>query len=171
VQNRTSGFWRAWNWKSALLSAVFRAPVFILTGYRFGWRSILGAVAAESIFRIVVSGFYGAIAQKLTNVKPRWKAVLILVVVLPAVEQSADFLLHRARGTPNLGWAMLTSCIVMALSAMFNWYAMTRGALRTDSGKSFLADLRSLPRILVQFVGLVPLAIWRGWHEGYTRAK
>jgi len=157
--------WHAWNWKSALLSALFRAPVFILTGFEAGWRSVLGAVLAESLYRSVVSGFYGAIAQRLTRVRPRWKAMLVLVFALPFVEQVLDYLLHRARGTYNLNSAILVSCIVMAVSATFNWYAMNRGVLLTDSGDSFWSDLKRLPGVLFAFLLAGPVAIWNHFHS------
>jgi hypothetical protein len=117
---------------------------------------------AESAFRIIASGFYGAIAQRLTRVRQRWKALVILVIVLPVTEQTIDYLIHRLRGTPNLGWAMLTSCVLMAVSACFNWYAMTHGVLQTGTGaKPLKSDLKQLPLITFRFVLTAPLLVRR----------
>ena len=144
--------------------------IFVVTGFRYGWRSVAGAVVAEALFRILVSGFYGAIAQRLTRLRSRWKVVLMLVFVLPVAEQLIDYAIHRRRGTPNLGWAMVISCGVMAISALFNWYVMTHGVLLTGAGtSSLLSDLRRMPRLVVGFLISAPLFFWRALRAGDDR--
>jgi hypothetical protein len=156
-----------WNWKAAFLSAVLRSLIFVVTGFRYGWRSVAGAVIAESLFRILTSGFYGAAAERLTRVRSRWKVLLVLVVVFPAAEQTLDYFIHRARGTPNLGWAMLVSCTVMVVSAAFNWYVMTHGALLTSGNAAPLTtDLRRLPLLVLRFAAEGPLMMWRALFSG-----
>ena len=160
-------FLSSWNWKSAALSAILRGSIFVVTGFRFGFRSVAGAVLAEGLFRVVTSGFYGAIAQKMTKVQERWKVVVVLVIAVPAIEQIVDYAIHRWRGTPNLLQAMIISCVVMCISALFNWYVMTRGVLRTDPGSASLAsDLIRLPRLAIAFVWKGAQSVWRALRLG-----
>jgi hypothetical protein len=100
-------------------------------------------------------------------VRSRWKVPLVLVVVFPAAEQTLDYFIHRARGTPNLGWAMLVSCTVMVVSAAFNWYVMTHGALLTNKNAAPLTtDLRRLPLLVLRFAAEGPLMMWRALFSG-----
>jgi hypothetical protein len=151
-----------WNWKAAVMSVLYRAPVFFLTSLKAGWRLAVGAMFAESIFRAITSGFYGAIVQALRNMEPPWLAAFVISLVLPAGIQALEYLVHWLRGTPNLGAGILVSILVSGIAALFNWYAMRRGTLLTGTeGRPFLADLKSLPAVIFGFIIAAPIAIWR----------
>jgi hypothetical protein len=151
-----------WNWKSALLSVVLRGPIFVIVTLRRGWTDSLLAFCTESVFCVVTAGFYGAIAQTLRDAEPEWLAVLFLTVIMPALFQVLEYVLHRFRGTPHLRVAEMISLVVSALSALFNWYAMRRGTLLVGGeGGRFGDDLRRLPRLLLNFVAALPRGIGR----------
>jgi hypothetical protein len=53
--------------------------------------------------------------------------------------------------------AEIVSVIISGLSALFNWYAMRRGTLLVGGeGDSFGKDLRRLPRLLLNFLIVLP---------------
>lgn len=157
-----SRLFKLWNWKAAILSALYRAPIFLLSGLRGGWRGALSAMLVESAFRAVTSGFYGAATQALRRFQPEWLALVLILVVLPGVVQVLEALLHWLRGTPNLTAGLGISLLVTAISCLFNFYAMRRGALLTGGeGQSFGRDLARIPRLIGGFIAAGPVALWR----------
>jgi hypothetical protein len=145
-----------WNWKNAWLSVLLRAPIFAAATIRHGFAATISAVLTECVFCAVSAGFYGALVQNLRDAEPEWLTVLFLAVVVPAVFQVLEFLLHWFRGTPHLQVAAIASLFVSGISSLFNWYAMRRGALLVGGeGRSFGSDLRRLPRLFVGFFAAV----------------
>jgi len=159
-----------WNWKSAWLSVILRAPIFLAATIRRGFAATFSAVLTECVFCMVTAGFYGAFVQSLRDAEPEWLTILFLTVVMPGVFQVLEFLMHRARGTPHLRIAEMASILVSGISALFNWYAMRRGALLVGGeGGSFASDLRRLPGLLVKFVATVPGWLKRGKTESIEK--
>lgn len=118
---------------------------------------MLSAVLTESLFCIITAGFYGAIIQSLRDAQPQWLTILFLTAVLPAIFQVFEFSLHWIRGTPHLRLAEIVSLVVSAISSLFNWYAMRRGALLVGGeGGTFGSDLRRLPGLLLAFFTTLP---------------
>jgi hypothetical protein len=159
-------FWRPerilflWNWKAAWLSVVLRAPIFLGVTIRRGFRVSASAVLTECLFCAITAGFYGAIVQNLRDAEPQWLTLLFLTVAIPSIFQVFEFLLHQFHGTPHLKIAEFISIAVSAISALFNWYAMRRGAfLVGGEGGSFGSDLRRLPGLIFSFVTSGP----RSW--------
>jgi hypothetical protein len=145
-----------WNWKSAWLSILLRAPIFLAATAHRGLRTTLAAVLTECFFCALTAGFYGALIQNLRNAKPPWLTALFLALAVPATFQVLEAYLHWARGTPHLRIAEGASITVAVVSSLFNWYAMQQGALLVgNEGRSFRSDLRRLPRLLVSFLGRV----------------
>lgn len=157
-----------WNWKAAVLSIVLRAPIFLGVTIRRGFRVSASAVLTECLFCAITAGFYGAIVQNLRDAQPQWLTLLFLAVAIPGIFQVFEFLLHRLHGTPHLKLAEFISIGVSAISALFNWYAMRRGALLVGGeGGSFGSDIRRLPRLMFSFVISAPRAwVSRGKSEG-----
>jgi len=148
---------RLWNWKSALLSLILRGPIFLVASIRQGWEASLAAVFTESLFCVITAGSYGAIVQTLRNAVPQWLTVCFVSLVVPTIFQVAEYTLHRFRGTPHLRLAEIVSVIISGLSALFNWYAMRRGTLLVGGeGDSFGKDLKRLPRLLLNFLIVLP---------------
>ena len=144
------------------MSALYRAPIFFLTSLRGGWRLALSAMFAETVFRVVTSGFYGAATQALRKLEPAWLAVLIILLLAPAAVQLLEYAVHHLHGTPNVKTGVLVSSAMTGIASLFNWYAMRHGTMLTGKeGQSFLADLRSLPWILWRFLSAGPNALLR----------
>jgi hypothetical protein len=153
---------RRWNWKAAALSMLFRAPVYVIASLRSGWRETLAALFAESAVCAGTAGFYGAFVQAIRNAQPAWATALVLTLLLPAVMQAVEYLVHRLRGTHHLHAALIGSVAVSALSSSFNWFAMQRGTLLVGGeGTSFQRDLRRLPLLALGFVMSGPRCLWR----------
>ena len=146
-----------WNWKAAWLSLLLRGPIFLVATIRRGFLASLSALLTEFFICAVTAGFYGALVQNLRDATPVWMTAVFLVVVVPAFFQMFEFALHTFRGTPHVRAAEIVSLGVSAVSSLFNWYAMRRGVLLVGAeGGSFGSDLRSLPRLLFDFLATVP---------------
>jgi hypothetical protein len=154
--------YKLWNWKAAILSALYRAPIFFFTSLRGGLKGAVGAMLIESLFRTMTSGFYGAATQALRRFRPEWLALTLILVVLPGVVQLLEAAMHWMRGTQNLKVGLWVSFIVTAIASLFNFYAMRRGALLTgEEGQSFGRDLMRIPILIAGFIAAGPLALWR----------
>jgi hypothetical protein len=116
----------------------------------------------ETAFRAFTSGFWGAFTQALRLMQPAWLAVVLVVLVAPAVVQSLEFVVHRINGTSNLKQGFWISCIITGIASLFNWYAMRKGTLVTgQQGNSFVRDLKNLPMVILEFIAAGPLVLWR----------
>lgn len=143
-----------WNYKSAVLSSCFRSGLFFTTNLSAGVDAATAAMVTEFLFRFVTSGFYGGATQAFRRVEPPRFGTLGAIVVLPTVAHSLEFLVHSARGTPELAASMAASVAFTALSTAFNLFAMRRGVLIVGAGAASLRrDLASLPRLMVSFIG------------------
>jgi hypothetical protein len=153
---------KKWNWKSAILSSLLRAFIFFAANLSAGLPAALAALYTELAFRGVTSGFYGAITEAFCDVEPAWAAGITVMILLPILNHSVELLVHWLRGTHNLATSILASVCFTAFSTLFNLYAMRRGALIVGKGSRSLArDLLRLPRLILDFVLLVPRAITR----------
>jgi len=146
-----------WNWKAAVLSVSLRAPIFAVPALRGGATVLWAAVVTETAVAVFNAGFYASIVQLLRNRKPLWLTGLLIVVALPALGQAIEFTAHAMNGTPHRRIAFLISCLLSALSALFNWYVMTHGALLVAEERTpFGQDLRRLPLLIARFVLIGP---------------
>jgi hypothetical protein len=156
-----------WNWKSAVLSSVFRAAIFFCANLVAGWHAALGALLAELCLRAVTSGFYGAITEAFSEARPAWAATATAMVVLPAMNHSLEFLVHWLRGTPKLAVSITASVIFTALSTAFNLYAMRHGVLTVgNKSKTLREDLARVLPLLGQFLLAGPRALLRALGAG-----
>ncbi|MEP7074944.1 MAG: hypothetical protein ABI878_03970 [Acidobacteriota bacterium] len=155
-----------WNWKAAVLSALLRAPIFFFT-YIFkkeGLKVAIGAAIAQSIFRFIFGGVNGSIIQAFSKVEPAWHAVLTVPIILAIfshlVEFSVQTLYDNQTGVNGKGKAITVSVVVSAISAIFNLFAMRRGALlvKDESQQSIWRDLKRMPWLAFEFISF-PL-IW-----------
>ena len=145
-----------------MFSSSTRAILFFCANLTAGWRAATGAMLAEFIFRATTAGFYGALTQNFRRVAPPWQAGLTVMILLPLSSHSLEFTLHWLRHTPKLAASIITSVIFTAISTLFNWYAMRKGALVVGSGSQSMGrDLLAMPRIIGQFCVVVPLYCWR----------
>jgi hypothetical protein len=152
----------SWNWKSALLSVTLRAPVFLVATLRRGFAAMSVAVVVEALYSAAISGCYGAFVQKLRHARPAWAAGLLIVIAMPAVLFWFDYLLHLATAMPNLKGSMAAAGIFSLLSSLFNWFLMSRSSLLVgQEGHSLANDLKRMPRLIVDFLALVPRHCYR----------
>ena len=139
---------RAWNWKTAALSAMIRAAIFFRVNLRAGGAAALKAMLVEAAYAIVAAGLAGAVSQRLRHAEPRRRAALVICLAIPAVLLALQALVHRVMGTPRLGRSLAASFCLAALGTGFNWFAMSRGALVTGAGRPLWRDLLLLPKLL-----------------------
>lgn len=150
---------RRWNWKSAVLSALTRGTLFFFANLGAGVSAALGAMSIESAFYITVAGFYGAATERFRRTRPAWLATLTIMVLMPTINHTLEFLLHWASGTKKLATSIIASICFSMLSAVFNLFAMRRGAFIVGAERqSLLDDFRQLPRIILDFLTFVPRA-------------
>ncbi len=144
---------RIWSWKTAAMSAVFRAGIFLFTNRHTGLLSDLGAGAVEAVFSIFASGLLGAVTQRLRNVRPLWATALTVWLGMPALMLVAQLEVHRLGGTAHVRAGLISSFVFAAIASGFTWFAMRRGVLLVGPGDDSVAhDLRAMPRIVGEFV-------------------
>ncbi len=158
-----------WNWKAAVLSSLLRAPIFFFS-YVFkkdGLKLAVGAAIAQSIFRFVFGGVNGAIIQSFSKVEPPWHAVLTVPLVLATVSHLMEFgvqtVYDNQTGVSGKGKAIAISVFVSAISAVFNLFAMRRGALlvKDESQQSIWRDLSRMPWLAFEFISFPLIWTWR----------
>ncbi len=150
---------RRWNWKSAVLSALTRGALFFFANLGAGVSAAAGAMGIEAAFYIAVAGFYGAAIERFRRTRPAWLATLTIMVLMPTINHTMEFLLHWASGTKKLAASIVASICFSMLSAVFNLFAMRRGAFIVGAERqSLLEDFRQLPRIVFEFLAFLPRA-------------
>ncbi len=146
-------FVRDWNWKSALLSSLFRCSIFFLVNLGAGWRKAVAAMLTELVFRALTSGWFGSITQAFRRVRPMWKAVVVVAPLLLVFQHSLELLVHWLRGTPRLTASIAASIAFTLLSTTVQLALMRKGALVVGAeGKPLLEDLANLPRLTWGFL-------------------
>ncbi len=151
-----------WNWKAALFGALIRGTIYFTTSLKAGWRAGLAAMFVEASWRLPVTGFCGAFTQAFRNARPKWAATVTVAVALPAAMHCIEFLVHWSHRPPKLWLSFSVSVSVTILGALFNLYAMRRGAYVVGAeGRSFATDLRRTPAMLAGFVASGPMALYR----------
>ena len=137
-----------WNWKTALLSALFRGALFALAP-GMGGPGLLRSVLIEMAFRGVVGGFWGSLLQAFRAARPAWLAGLFVGALLPASAHALEFAFLEMGKTARIGLAMAISISFSVASLLFNWLLMRKGLMVTGKGAATLAsDLRRIPSVL-----------------------
>jgi len=155
-----------WNWKSAIISSVLRAPIFFgaYLAQKQGLKMAFGAMAVQFIFRAVTGGTNGSIIQAFSKIQPVWHAVVTIPIVLTVFMHIGEWFLQSAfdsvTGTTGKTTAVLVSVFASVVSAGFNLLAMRRGLLlvRDESQQSFWHDIKQMPWIVLELVSF-PL-VW-----------
>jgi hypothetical protein len=163
-----------WNWKAAVLSALLRAPIFFFTYFfkKEGVKVALGAALAQSVFRFIFGGVNGSVIQSFRRVEPAWHAVLTVPLVLAAfshlIEYIVQYFYDQNVGSKGKASAIAVSVIISIISAVFNLFAMRRGALlvKDESRQSLGRDLIRMPWLIFEFISF-PLV----WTYKRKRAK
>ncbi len=162
---------RRWNWKSAVLSCLVRGSIFFAANLGSGFAAATQAMALEISFIAISAGFYGAIVQAFRRAKPDWLATLTVMILLPTINHSIEFLVHSIGGTKKLSISILASISFSALSAAFNLFTMRRGVLIVGRHKqSFSQDLMQLPKVISAFLLFILKAIRRCFESSKSGA-
>lgn len=144
---------RRWNWKSALLSGLFRGAILFSVNIVVGFHSAIDAMLTELAYRIVVTGAFASLAQWFRLVEPAWKGALAVTVQLSALNYALGFFVHWFSGTPKLAMSLLVSFSVSALSACFQFFIMRQGVFIVEPGSASLwTDLRRFPRAVANLL-------------------
>lgn len=158
-----------WNWKAAVLSALLRAPIFF-AAYAFKKEGIaiaLGAMIAQMFFRVVFGGVNGSIIQAFSKVEPAWHAVLTVPIILAAFSHLMEYVVQTIydnyTGVHGKGKAIAVSVLISAISAIFNLFAMRRGALlvKDESEQPLWRDLKRMPWLAFEFISFPLIWTWR----------
>jgi hypothetical protein len=156
-----------WNWKAAVLSAMLRAPIFLVAYRKEGMALAIGAALSQFLFRTVFGGVNGAIIQAFSKVEPAWHALLTVPFILACFSHIVEFFVQvaydRYNGTTSGSKAITVSIIISVISAVFNLFAMRRGALlvKDEEQQSLWKDFKSFPRIIFEFLMFAPSLIYR----------
>jgi len=151
-----------WSWKSASISALLRAFTFFATNLRAGRFDAIRAGLVEAVFAIFAAGLMGAVSQRLRLAQPAWKTALVVWLAMPFTMLLAQFGVHHIAGTPHLGTGLIASFCFAAIASSFSWYAMRHGALLGgDAETSLTHDARHLPRIILNYILVIPRALLR----------
>lgn len=141
-------FIKGWNWKAALLSALFRGVAFALP-LAGVMRGGLRSVCIEMGFRLAFGGFWGSLLQAFRRAQPAWLAAFAVAVVLPALAHGLEFSALRAGHATHIFTAMTVSVAMSIGSLLFNLGLMRRGLLITGRESAPLrSDLRRIPAAL-----------------------
>jgi hypothetical protein len=142
-------FIERWNWKAALLGALFRGLAFAvpmagLTG-KDAWRGL----CIELVFRIAVSGFWGSLLQAFRRAQPVWLAGLTAAILLPASAHVLEYAALRAGNATHIKTGMIVSIVISFGSLLINLGLMRQGLLITGGeGDSLRTDMRRIPGAL-----------------------
>ena len=92
-------FVRRWNWKAALLSALFRGVAFALPMTSLVGDDAVRSLCIEMGFRVAIGGFWGSLLQAFRGARPVWLANLSVAVALPVAAHCLEFaaLVRRSR--------------------------------------------------------------------------
>ncbi|HEX8194595.1 MAG TPA: hypothetical protein VF571_00165 [Pyrinomonadaceae bacterium] len=166
---------RQWNYKGAVLSGTMRAPIFFIT-YLIGRESIkiaLAAAFAQFVFRFFFAGLSSALIQKFRRVEPAWKALLAVMLLIPAISHIFEFAVqygfaHFTQTGDHTDEAILRSISISIISALFGLFAMRRDVMIVgeEESKSIWSDLSRLPRLIFIFVGFIPMEIAKMLRRG-----
>lgn len=125
---------RRWNWKSALLSSLWRGLVFAVLAARGGWWAAGAAGGVEILLQAVAAGFSGAVTQAFHRVRPAWQGVGVAAVLILCIQHPLEFALHGVRGTPHWRSGILISMVFSVAAAAVNMGLMRRGYLMVGDG-------------------------------------
>ncbi len=147
---------RYWNWKSAALSAATRSVIFLAANLSGGWAVALAAMQLEFIYRALISGWFGALAERWGQRQPGGRAAIAVLIGATLAAHAVEAMLHIRAGTPNLVPSLLASMGFSVVTTAFNLFAMRRGWLIAGRGGHSLGDdVRALPQVVGAFVSAV----------------
>jgi hypothetical protein len=141
-----------WNWKAALITAICRAGACMAALWHspLYTREHFGAV--EAAYVLLTAGIFSAWQQQALDVKPRKLGWVVTVLAIPLGSLAGDSALHLWLDNGDMKALGISALIVTVASAMFHWHIMRNGAMLVgESSRSFMDDMKAMPRLLVTF--------------------
>lgn len=149
-----------WNWKCALMSAVVRSCVYLAAMAHGCAHNRLAVVVVEMAYVTLTAGFYAGLQQHALGFRSRLLGDLAIVIGVPGLSMTLDWLIHRATGAAAGGRATFAVCLFALISALFHLHVMRRGVFLTGhQGRSLVEDFRRIPRLVASFVATPALAV------------
>ncbi len=154
-----------WNYKGAILSSAFRAPVFLITylAARESLKLAIAAAVVQFIFRFFFAGLTGYVIQAFRKVEPAWKASASILIVVPAVSHLVEFLVslgfvYFTATTDLTDKAIVRSVCFSIFSSLFVLFIMRRNVLIVgeSESRSIFSDIRQLPALVYEFIMFLP---------------
>ena len=159
-----------WNWKCALMSATVRSSIYFAAMLRTGLSGSLAVVFVEILYVTLTAGIYAGLQQKSLALRPRALGNLAIVLGVPGLAQSLDWLVHQLSGAAATNKATFAVCVFTLLSALFHLHVMRNGAFLTGHGRSLADDFRRMPRLIAGFV-LKPAALFAQFSANSAAAE
>jgi hypothetical protein len=142
-----------WNWKAALLTAIFRAVACMVALYHASLHAREHFGAVEAAYVLATAGIFSAWQQQALDIRPLRLAWLIVVLAIPLGSLAADSALHMWLDSGNMRSLGVAALSATLLSAMFHWHVMQNGAMRVGTeSRSFMHDMCQMPRLAITFV-------------------
>ncbi|QNI31187.1 hypothetical protein H7849_19115 [Alloacidobacterium dinghuense] len=142
-----------WNWKAALITAIFRGAACIAALRHVHPHERQHFSAVEMIYVLLTAGIFSAWQQQALVIKPRYCAWTVVVVLVPLTSLGLDAVLHSLLDHVDAHALGIGALIFTLVSAMFHWHAMESGAMLVGKqSRSLSSDLKQLPGLLLSFV-------------------
>lgn len=142
-----------WNWKSALIAAIFRAGACIAALWHSPLHTRTHFGEVEAAYVLLTAGVFSAWQQQALNVKPRSLAWAIVVLAVPLGSLAGDSALHLWLDSANMRSLGIGALLVTLISAMFHWHVMQNGVMIVGGeSRSFVDDMKQMPRLIATFV-------------------
>lgn len=157
LSHDSTGWLRDWNWKSALTSAAMRATLFFGVNLTVSVAAATAAMTTEFALRILTAGFYGTATDRLSKLRPTWRANLYACLLVPVVSYAADVGVHWWRGTAALWTSMAAAGALSVVSTLVNMRLMRDDILTVNArSQSLGADVVAIGRLLRRTLSLRP---------------
>ena len=142
-----------WNWKAALITACFRGAACMAALRHVHPHARQHFSVVEMAYVLLTAGLFSAWQQQALEIKPRYFAWLIVVVVVPLTSLGADAFTHSLLDHVNAHALGIGALIFTLVSAMFHWHVMTNGAMLVgEQSRSLSTHFKQMPGLLISFV-------------------
>ncbi len=136
-----------WNWKTSLNSGLYRVLPFAAATIKEGAAEAAASAATQFLLFVVLSGFTGALSERLRHCTPRWKAALVLMAGVPVCVHLIEWLLHELLHPGARRAGIFVSWMQSALSIGTQWALMREGLFLAGEGRQpYWWDFLLLPR-------------------------
>lgn len=142
-----------WNWKAALITAIFRGSACMLALQHAHPQAREHFSLVEMTYVLLTAGIFSAWQQQALAIKRRYLAWLVVVIIVPLSSLAVDAAAHSLLDHVNAHALGIGALIFTLVSAMFHWHLMQRGVMLVgEQSRSFLSDIKQIPALLLSFV-------------------